>query len=81
MFCPECGKPAQGKFCSNCGFALAALGATANSAAMPAASDLDHEIRYEAILQFPGVRTKIEQHARMAQKRLSGEQFSRLPKS
>ena len=71
MFCPECGKPAQGKFCSNCGFALAALGATANSAAMPAASDLDHEIRYEAILQFPGVRTKIEQHARMARSALA----------
>ncbi len=80
MFCSECGKPAQGKFCSNCGYALTtgesdAGGATDLVAPADIVPDWDHEVRYEAILQYPGVRTTIERHARQAPKRLSGEQF------
>ena len=42
---------------------------------------LDDEVRYEAILQFPGVREQIEHCARQAPKRMTGEQFLSLADS
>lgn len=73
MFCSECGQPATGKFCSHCGSPLAAP-----PAAAAVASDWEHEIRYEMILRYPGVREAIERSARLAPKRISGEQFLAL---
>jgi hypothetical protein len=75
MFCSQCGKPAQGKFCSNCGFALSGGCSTDQPVQAEILPDWDHEVRYEMILQYPGVRTTIERHARQANKRLSGEEF------
>ena len=88
MFCSECGQPARGKFCSNCGFALSGEGSATelvetkiNGAEIIKAEivpDWDHEVCYETILQYPGVRTTIERHAALAPKRMSGEQFLKL---
>jgi hypothetical protein len=82
MFCSECGKPAQGKFCCHCGSPLAlpiaAVEPAADLAPIELVPDWDHEIRYETILKFPGVRSKIERHASQAPKRMSGEKFLSL---
>ncbi len=75
MFCSECGKPAQGKFCSHCGHALIAAVGDNGLAANELVPDWEHEIRYETILQYPGVRAAIERQARTAKKQLSGEDF------
>ena len=78
MFCSECGKPAEGKYCSNCGFALTSSESSSQLAQADIVPDWDHEVRYEAILQYPGVRTTIDRHARLAPKQLTGEQFLAL---
>ncbi len=75
MFCSQCGQPARGRFCSNCGSALAADSSIEQPIPGEIVPDWDHEVRYEMILQYPGVRTAIERHARQATKRLSGEEF------
>lgn len=79
MFCSECGKSAQGKFCCHCGTPLT----NATSQAEPAAShpiviDWDREVRYERIMSDPQVRAAVDQHARLAPKRMSAEQFLAL---
>jgi hypothetical protein len=74
MYCSECGKPAQGKFCSHCGAALTA----AEVAPTDIVPEWDREVRYEMILKYPGVRDTIERSARQAPKRMSGEQFLAL---
>ena len=82
MFCSECGKPAHGKFCSHCGTPLAVespqLHVADDVVLVELVPELETEVRYEAILSFPGVREKIERHARLAPKRLSAEQFLAL---
>jgi hypothetical protein len=78
MFCSECGKPAQGKFCSYCGARLAATEVIANAVPTESGLKWEHEVEYETILRYPGVRDKIERHARQAPVRLTGEQFLML---
>lgn len=81
MFCCECGKAASGKFCRHCGSPLAQdeLPAVVSAAApQTIEGDWENEVRYEHILKFPGVRDTIERHARLAPKRMSGEQFLAL---
>ena len=94
MFCSECGKSAQGKFCSHCGtrieLASLQLAVDPRGAAnidlvavelVPESADTsawEQEIRYEAILKFPAVRSAIERQARLAPKRMTGEQFLAL---
>lgn len=84
MFCSECGKPARGKFCSHCGTRLDATPETHQTALQtsdPAvivaemAIDWDREVRYETILADRTVRELVNSHARLAKKRMSGEQF------
>jgi len=75
MFCSECGKPAQGKFCAHCGHALVAAASDGQLASTELVPDWEHEIRYETILQYPGVRATIERHARAAKKKFRGEDF------
>lgn len=86
MFCSECGKPARGKFCSHCGAPLQVAAPEATADQVPPLDlvpvevlpDWESEIRYEAILQFPGVRAAIERHAAQAPKQMTGEQFLAL---
>lgn len=76
MFCSECGKQAQGKFCRHCG---TPLGASADVAPAviepPPVIDWNTEVRYELLMRDPQVRAAIEEHARLAPKRMSAEQF------
>jgi hypothetical protein len=77
MFCSECGNPAQSKFCSECGTPLKVC-VTERKEASLEKPDWETEVRYEAILKYPGVRESIEHHAQQAPKRLTGEQFLKL---
>ncbi|HVT28858.1 MAG TPA: zinc ribbon domain-containing protein [Lacipirellulaceae bacterium] len=78
MYCSECGQPAQGKFCSQCGAPLITRRAAADAILVEIVPDWDHEVSYETILKYPGVRETIERHAQQAPKRLSGEKFLQL---
>ncbi len=78
MFCSECGHPAQGKFCSHCGTPLGAAPAIAGRIPAQVVADWDNELRYEVILNYPGVREAIERSAKLAPKRMSAEQFFAL---
>lgn len=85
MYCAECGQTVRGKFCSNCGARASdrpvEIDPHASSDELTLADVVDgwaHEVRYEQILQFPAVRATIQQHARQAPKRMSGEQFLAL---
>lgn len=85
MFCSQCGTKAEGKFCYQCGAPLA--GATSQSMAMtPTAppqagdepltvlpADWADEVHYETVMRVPEVRERIERHAKLAPKRVSGE--------
>lgn len=79
MFCSECGKPAQGKFCCHCGtpltLAIAMVEPATELAPVELVPDWENEVRYETILKFPGVQAKIERHASQAPRRMSGEKF------
>ncbi len=82
MFCSECGKPARGKFCSHCGTPLDVIAENAivpqhdpNVILAEVAVDWHREVRYEALLADRGVRALVDSHARLAKKRMSGEQF------
>jgi hypothetical protein len=85
MFCSECGQQAGGKFCCHCGTPLAPAatpGQAEQAQAMPAEAevviDWDTEVCYETILRSGGVRKLVEQHAKLAPKRMSAEQFLQL---
>jgi len=78
MFCSECGKPARGKFCSHCGAALAIAEIADEIIPVEIVPEWDREVQYETILKFPGVRDTIERHAKLAPKRMTGEQFLTL---
>ena len=67
MFCSECGKPAKSKFCSHCGALLAATDLVPEVVPTDIVPEWDREVQYETILKYPGVREKIERHARQAQ--------------
>jgi hypothetical protein len=78
MFCSECGKPAQGKFCSLCGAPLAATELATDVVPTGIVPEWEREVQVETILKYPGVRDAIERHAQQATKRLTGEQFLKL---
>ncbi len=75
MFCSECGQPASGKFCSDCGAPLAAGPEVVEAELV---IDWDSEVSYEALMQSADVRQAIDEHARLAKKRMSAEQFLAL---
>jgi len=87
MFCSECGKPARGKFCSHCGTPLDVIAEGTitpqhdpnvpdpNVILAEVAIDWQREVRYEALLADRRVRELVDSHARLAKKRISGEQF------
>lgn len=79
MFCSECGKPAHGKFCCHCGTPLGtAPQDTPSVIEPPPVIDWATEVRYELLMRDPQVREAINQHARLAPKRMSAEQFLAL---
>lgn len=87
MYCSECGKPAKGKFCSNCGAPLETPQAAAEgpiSIPLPIqefqvpAGNWENEWRYEELIKFPEVRQTIERHTKMARVPISGEQFCKI---
>jgi hypothetical protein len=73
MYCPNCGAPAAGNFCSKCGHALT------ETAAVPAPETSPEiwadECRYAVLMRIPQIREQIAQAAQTAQKRLSAEDF------
>lgn len=87
-FCTDCGQPASGKFCANCGARISQATTTQPADSVPVINDdgtlievipeWEQEVSYENILKFPDVRRTIERHAKLAPKRLSGEQFLAL---
>ncbi|REK09830.1 MAG: hypothetical protein DWQ37_17095 [Planctomycetota bacterium] len=79
MFCSECGKSAQGKFCCHCGSPLVVAATLLQPGeSTPVAIDWDHEVRYELLMRDPQVRAAVDAHARQAPKRMSAEQFLAL---
>jgi hypothetical protein len=87
MYCSECGKPAVGKFCSNCGAPLAAAPDVAvapatvpfpTPAERPATGSWDNEWRYAELIKFPEVRQIIDRHATMARTAISAAEFSKF---
>ncbi len=83
MFCSECGTPAKGKFCGQCGQSLApaaagavtAAGAVAAAAVLPDAVDWTHCADVEALLRIPELRERVQRYANMATKGMSGEDW------
>lgn len=79
MFCSECGKQAQGKFCRHCGTPLDIAAESTLAVIEPApVIDWNTEVRYELLMRDPQVRAAIDQHARLAPKRMSAEKFLAL---
>lgn len=74
MYCSECGVPAQGKFCANCGTALLQSIVTASASNIVPSMWAD-TVNYEAIVRVPEVRTMVARAAEQATQRLSGEDF------
>ena len=76
MFCSECGKQIHGKFCCHCGSPLSARSAADATPTVDAVDiDWNTEVRYALLMRDPQVRAAIDQHARLAPKRMSAEQF------
>ena len=83
MYCSECGFAAQGKFCANCGMALAPPPVSASprilSAAMPSdPSSWTDTVHYETIVRAPEVRALLARAAEQSGRRISGEEFLRF---
>lgn len=80
MFCSECGKKADGKFCWSCGQPLkqmAALSVVDAEAAEIVAVPIDWSnlTDCQSLLAIGEVRDRIASHAAKAKKRFSGEDF------
>jgi len=79
MFCSECGNQVAGKFCRHCGTPLGTPGRVESPVVEPPpVIDWNTEVRYELLMRDPQVRAAIDQHARLAPKRMSAEKFLAL---
>lgn len=78
MFCSNCGKAANGNFCTHCGTKLTAEPAVTLSIAEALPADWSAEHRYETLLRYPEVLTSIERAAAECRTWLTGEQFLKL---
>jgi len=76
MFCQNCGSPASGNYCINCGAKLA-TGANDVPAPTPAAEQLPwkQETTLEGLLSNAEVREMIADSAAQSTKQMSGEEF------
>jgi hypothetical protein len=80
MFCSECGKEANGKFCWSCGQPLVQGGVPAISISdsvelVPVPVDWSNLTDCQTLLAIPEVRNRIARHAAKCTKKLSGEEF------
>jgi len=71
MYCPNCGAPAAGNFCSKCGHALTETAAPP----APAPETWPDECHYAVLMRIPQIRDRIAQAAQTAEKRMSAEDF------
>lgn len=76
MYCSECGKPAERKFCAHCGAPLDAQAANGEADSSPEPPiDWENEVRYAVLMRIPQVRDLIAKHAARAKPGLTGEQI------
>lgn len=75
MYCSECGTPASGKFCANCGTRIAV---PVTSALSDAPGEWSHEVRYDVLIAHPKVRDLLAEAARVSQRHISGEQILKV---
>jgi hypothetical protein len=89
MFCSECGKKAQGKFCSHCGSALAVADRVESHEPETEEVELqffeeepsidwETEVRYDRLMRDKTVRAVVERNARRAKKGMTGEEYLAL---
>ena len=79
-YCSQCGHPAVGKFCVECGAKLVAPGdGTASVDDHQVVDDVitnwHEELRYDVLMKVPEIRSMIEQHAEMAANGPSAEEI------
>lgn len=75
MYCSNCGAEAAGNFCSKCGSPLKGD----SQASLPQVSeDWRTSVNYDALVHEPEVRNVIAQHASLAKKGMSSEEFLAL---
>ncbi len=82
MYCTHCGVPVQGNFCAACGTRIS-TGLPGTVPAPPpevveAEIAWEDDVRYEAVVRQPGVRTLVDRHAASAKAGLSAENFLAL---
>jgi hypothetical protein len=87
MFCSECGKEANGKFCWSCGQPLKQAGAqlaivspTTDDVAqatelVAAPAEWSNITDCQLLLSIPAVRERIAHHGTLCKKKLTGEEF------
>ncbi len=80
MYCSECGKEANGKFCWSCGQPLKqpatlSILATKPSEVEAAPVDWSNLVDCNGLLAIGEVRERIARHAALAKKKFSGEDF------
>jgi hypothetical protein len=77
MFCQNCGSPASGNYCTNCGAKLTTANQdlpAPNTSSSPALS-WKQETTLEGLLSNPEVREMIADSAAQSTKQMSGEEF------
>ena len=75
-YCSQCGRRAQGNFCSGCGCSL-----HASADDLAAVADWRREVRYDVIASVAEVKQRVGQATAQAKMSLSGEQFLSLAES
>jgi hypothetical protein len=80
MYCSECGKEANGKFCWSCGQPLKQSGVPAvivsdSVEPVPAPVDWSNFTNCQELLAIAEVRDRVASHAAQCKKKLSGEEF------
>ena len=76
LFCSQCGRRAQGNFCSGCGHSLNAEEDDACDVVLTI--DWRHEVRYDVIASVAEVKQRVSHAAVQAKAAISGEQILSL---
>jgi hypothetical protein len=74
MYCTNCGIKGAGNFCAACGTRLLAIAEGLLPEVIPV-TNWEHELRYDALLQFPEVRNRLAKCASAASKKMTGEEW------
>lgn len=79
MFCSDCGRQAEGKFCCHCGAALARSPATSGVERLePVPIDWEDSLDYEIVRDAPEVRSAIERAEAAFRQGPSGAQYLQI---